>query len=109
MGAEALYTITTLRHTRSSVAVNRMRSDLSFRANFRLFPLQPDRGCSETSHGTELESLALSGQQSSVGRGRRHQLPRPGRPGFPAASPSPRWPTDDSSLFRAPSTSTLPP
>ncbi len=42
--AEALYTITTLVHTSSKVAVNRNLSDLSFRAILRVFvcPAQPD-------------------------------------------------------------------
>jgi len=37
--------------------------------------------------------MYVNGQQSSVGLGWRHQLHRPGRPVFPAASPSTRWPT----------------
>ena len=43
----------------------------------------------------------MSGQQSSVGLGRRHQLHRPGQPAFPAASPSPQEPTDDCSPLTA--------
>src|SRR5579862_9699716 len=90
--------MTMLRHTNSSVAVNKMRSDLSLRA----IPIKSSSISPETSHGTELgSSLALSGQQSSVGHGLRHQLPRPGQPGFPAANPPPRQPTDDCSLLSA--------
>jgi len=35
-------------------------------------------------------TIAVSGQQSSVGLGWGHQLRRPGQPAFPAANPSPR-------------------
>ena len=46
---------------------------------------------------TPNRTSVVSGQQSSAGSGLRHQLPRPGQPGFPAASPPPREPTDDCS------------
>jgi len=41
----------------------------------------------------ERDKSFVSGQPSSVGRGRRHQPHRPGRSVFPAASPSTRRPT----------------
>ena len=63
-------------------------------------PIKPDRTSSETLPGRPI-TIAVSGQQSSVGLGRRHQLRRPGQPAFPAASPSPRRPTDDCSLLTA--------
>ena len=69
-------------------------------------PLQPDRARPETMPGrrSARTGIAVSGQQSSVGLGPRHQLRRPGQPAFPAASPPPREPTDDCSLLtrRAP-------
>src|SRR5882672_6832961 len=87
--------MTTLRATSSRVAMNSTLSDLSFLAILKLQPL-----CSETIPGSGY-TIAVSGQQSSVGLRQRHQLPRPGQPGFPAVSPPPREPTDDCSPLTA--------
>src|SRR3954462_13128137 len=100
--------MTTLSATSSSVAMNRTLSDLSFlaivahRRGARAAPnhylkLQPTRP--ETKPGVRY-TIAVSGQQSSVGLRPRHQLPRPGQPGFPAVSPPPREPTDDCSPLK---------
>src|SRR5947207_1974072 len=95
IGAEALYTMTMLRPTSRIVAMNSARSDFSFLAislysSTAILPKQqlPAR---------LRYARSVSGQQSSVGPGPRHQLPWPGQPGFPAADPPPREPTDDCS------------
>src|SRR5688572_13007080 len=77
--------MTMLTATSRMVVRNRMRSDLSFRA-IRAYKAKP-----RTTRNT------VSGQRSSVGLGKRHQLHRPGQPVFPAASPLPQRPTDDCS------------
>src|SRR5688572_13092746 len=93
--------MTMLRPTSRIVAMNKALSDLSLRAIVRLSsPLQPGRESSETLPGYGIR-IAVSGQQSSVGPGPRHQLPWPGQPGFPAASPPPHGPTDDCSQLTA--------
>src|ERR1035437_2323390 len=101
--ADALYTITMLGPPSSSVAMNSPRSDLSLRAicvtqaaACRNLPLKLNGIPPETMPRT-FESIAGSRDQSSVGCGQGHQLRRPGQPAFPAASPSPRKPTDDCS------------
>ena len=79
--------MTMLIATSRMVVRNRIRSDLSFRA------IQVYKA------GPLITRNTVSGQQSSVGLGQRHQLPKPGQPGFPAANPLPLRPTDDSSPF----------
>src|SRR5206468_10590303 len=99
-----------LRPTSKMVAKNRTRSDLSLRAmsscqatkgphytscteetaDSTLRPsLQLDGKSPETMPGRPIR-IEVSGQQSSVGLGWRHQLRGPGQPAFPAADPSPR-------------------
>src|SRR6185312_9575390 len=85
------------------VAMNSTLSDLSFLA----IAITPGSISPDTLPGTDYDYASAaaatrrrrtkSGQQSSVGTGSRHQLPWPGRPGFPAASPPPHSPTDDCS------------
>jgi len=84
--AEAEYTITMLRLMSSSVTVNNTLSDFNFLA---MVALQLDDDSPETLPGRRI-TIGVSGQQSSVGLGRRHQLPEPGQLGFPAADPSPQ-------------------
>src|ERR1044072_8472084 len=92
--------------TGKMVARNSNRSDFSFLP----MPIKPNATSSDNLPEIELRSPmpappkprgapgeGVSGQQSSVGVGQRHQLPRPGQPGFPAANPPPPQPTDDSS------------
>src|SRR4249920_1351152 len=87
--------MTTLNATSSRVAIKSTLSDLSFLAILKIPPCR-----SETIPGVGY-TIAVNGQQSSVGIGPRHQLPTPGQRGFPAVSPPPREPTDDCSPFTA--------
>src|SRR5262245_63327215 len=82
--------MTMLTATSRMVVRNMIRSDLSFRA-IRVYKAGP-----------HIARHTVSGQQSSVGLGQRHQLHRPGQPVFPAASPRPLRPTDDSSPLTVP-------
>src|SRR5258705_757300 len=86
--------MTTLKATKRIVDMNRTLSDLSFLAISPALMLEPTSPETFPGFGT---TIAVSGQQSSVGLRPRHQLPRPGQPGFPAVSPQPREPTDDCS------------
>src|SRR5262245_2518994 len=81
--------MTMLNPTNRMIARKRIRSDLSFLA------------ISAYKAPLTITRHTVSGQQSSVGRGRRHQLRRPGQPAFPAASPTPQRPTDDCSQLTA--------
>src|SRR5664279_2088533 len=99
--------MTTLKATRSRVAMNSTLSDLSFLA-IQLLPVAgavpalPKAPAQFARHTSRVGvTIAVSGQQSSVGLRPRHQLPRPGQPGFPAVSPQPREPTDDCSPLTA--------
>src|SRR5258707_10588065 len=86
--------MTTLRATRRIVEIKSTLSDLSFLAISPALMLGHTSPETFPGFGT---TIAVSGQQSSVGLRPRHQLPRPGQPGFPAVSPPPREPTDDCS------------
>src|SRR5262245_32697383 len=72
--AEAEYTITMLRLSNSNVAVNSHLSDFNFLAT----PYSPSTFRPKHFLADGLRSF-VSGQQSSVGLGRRHQLPEPGQ------------------------------
>src|SRR5438093_6813283 len=113
--------MTTLSATRRIVVMNSTLSDFSFLAissvtcglqppprgaqPFRLFtrraPVFPAAPKARARFFRNVPSNALrfavSGQPSSAGVGQRHQLPRPGQPGFPAANPRPQQPADDGS------------
>src|SRR5579862_6599425 len=86
--------MTTLNATSSSVVINRTLSDFSLRAMTprTFFDADPYRPRAlRPKHHPAGDSIAVNGQQSSVGVGRRHQLRRPGQPAFPAANPSPQY------------------